>query len=68
MSQLQQLLNSIAIKIGVVSDRDPDIETNLHNWFFLDNAPWKITGAILHLKFQASEKWFKKKSQTLNFS
>jgi hypothetical protein len=31
MSQLQQLLNSITIKIGVVSDRDPDIKTNLHN-------------------------------------
>jgi hypothetical protein len=31
MSQLQQLLNSITIKIGVVSYRDPDIETNLHN-------------------------------------
>jgi hypothetical protein len=41
MSQLQQLLNSITIKIGVVSDRDPDIETNLHNWLFLDNAPLK---------------------------
>jgi hypothetical protein len=24
-----------------VSDRDPDIETNLHNWLFLDNAPLK---------------------------
>jgi hypothetical protein len=48
MSQLQQLLNSITIKIGVVSDRDPDIETNLHNWLFLDNAPLKITGAILY--------------------
>jgi len=60
MSQLQQPLNSITIKIGVVSDRDPDIETNLHNWLFLDNAPLKITGAILYLKSQASEEWFKK--------
>jgi hypothetical protein len=31
MSQLQQLLNYITIKIGVVSDRDPDLETNLYN-------------------------------------
>jgi hypothetical protein len=31
MSQLQQLLNSITIKVGVLSDRDPDVETNLHN-------------------------------------
>jgi hypothetical protein len=58
MSQLQQLLNSITIKVGVLSDRDPDIETNLHNWLFLDNAPLKITGAILYFKIQAFEKWF----------
>jgi len=31
MSQLQQLLNSITIKIGIVNDNDPNIETNLHN-------------------------------------
>ncbi len=31
MSELQKLLNFITIKIGVVSDRDPDIETNLGN-------------------------------------
>jgi len=49
MSQLQQLLNSITIKIGVVSYRDPDIETNLHNWLFLDNAPLKITGAKFYI-------------------
>jgi hypothetical protein len=31
MSQLQQLLNSITIKIGIVKDNDLGIETNLHN-------------------------------------
>jgi hypothetical protein len=49
MSQLQQLLNSITIKIGVVSDREPYIETNLHNWLFLDNAPLKITAAKFYI-------------------
>ncbi len=67
MSQLQQLLNSITIKIGVVSDRDPDIKTNLHNWFFLDNAPLKSPVQYYTLKSKLL-KMIQKKSQMLNFS
>jgi hypothetical protein len=32
-----------------VNDNDPNIETNLHNWLFLDNAPLKITAAKFYI-------------------
>ncbi len=44
------LTKNITIKIGVVSDRDPDVEANLHNWLFLDNAPWKTPVQFYILK------------------
>jgi hypothetical protein len=45
-----------------VSGRDPDIETNLHNWLFLDNIPLKIPVQFYNLKIQTSENDLKKVS------
>jgi hypothetical protein len=55
MSQLQQLLNSIRIKIGVLNDRDLDIETNFHNWLLLDNATLKTPVQFIVMTFLVRE-------------
>jgi hypothetical protein len=44
-----------------MSDRDPDIETNLHN-SLSGQCTLKNTGAILYLKIQTSENDLKKVS------